>query len=42
MLGPLVTVVEANTFVARARSRMSDGEREAAIDMIGPIRCAAL
>lgn len=34
MPGPLVTVVETNAFAARARSRMSDGEREAAIDMI--------
>jgi hypothetical protein len=34
MSWPLVTVVETDAFVARARSRMNDGERQAAIDMI--------
>jgi hypothetical protein len=40
MSGPLATVVETDAFVARARGRMTDSEREAAIVMIAadPLR----
>lgn len=34
MPGPLITVVETAAFATRARGRMNDAEREAAIDMI--------